>query len=173
MFGLTHEIMINENAEAVWAFMSNLPVSLLCRPVHRGFEWAGSETTPREGTRFVLEQRLAGIPFRHEARVTRWEPPRRFGIAQWHSRHPRWGFSHTYGYSISPSEHSNGSILSYRLAGSFGNWPIEKISIPLVGSMMLNELQALKAAIESTDKTSVSQQANLSRLAEMPALGTG
>ena len=173
MFRLEEAIIVEESPQVVWAFLSNLPVSLICHRQRRSFQWL-SESQSGMGSRYQLEQRLLGFAWQQEGRVTRWEPPRSLALAHWTPRWPRWGFGHQLRLAIQPVEgQPQAAWLSSMVIGRLGPWYAEPLLGLVVRRNMRQQLQALKRAIESTDKGDSVQQNRAPRLAEVPAAGLG
>ena len=174
MFRKEYAILVEENPQVVWAFISNLPVSLTCHRAGRGFQWR-DDPKPKVGSRYVLEQNLLGFTLRHEGRITRWNPPHSFALAHWTPKRPRWGFGHQQRLGVQAVDGSpQVSELRSIVIGSMGPWYVEAPFQRLVRRNMLDHLQALKRAIESTNKGgSPVQKAAPQLAAEIPAAGIG
>lgn len=173
MFRLDEAILVEEAPQVVWAFLANLPVSLTCHRRRRAFRWL-SEPQPGPGSRYQLEQRILGVAWRQEGRVTRWEPPLSLALAHWTPRWPRWGFGHQLRLAVQPvEERALEAWLSSTVIGRLGPWYAEPLLRLVVRRSMRQQLQALKVAIESTDKGDSAQQSRSPRLAEVPAAGLG
>ena len=173
MFRLDHDILVEESPKVVWAFLANLPVSMTCHRMRRRFQWHGSPK-PDEGMRFTLELNLLGITFRREGRVTTWGPPDQLAMALWSPRHPRRGYSSQQRWRVHPVDgRPQAARLQIVVAGSLRSWLLESILKHIVRRGLLDHLEALKRAIESTDKYGRTQRKSAQRLAEMPAVGAG
>lgn len=173
MFRLEHAILIEESPNVVWAFLANLPVSLTCHRLRRRFQWIG-DPKPGLGSQYALELNLPGITLRQEGRITRWEPPHSLAMAQWTPRHPHRGFARQQRMSVHPVDgRPLAAVLRSTIVGSRGPWYVEAPFKEIVRRSMLDHLEALKRAIESTDKSGRTQQDPARHLAEMPVAGTG
>lgn len=173
MFRLEHDILIEESPRVVWAFLVNLPVSLTChRPRYR-FEWIGTPK-PGLGGQYSLELNLPGTILQREGRITWWEPPNSLAVAQWRPRHPYRGSTRQQRLSVNPVEGRPGaSILRSIIVGHQRPWYVEALFKEIVRRSMLDHLEALKRAIESTDRSGRTRRDTARHLAEMPAASTG
>ncbi|UCH09758.1 MAG: hypothetical protein JSU61_11150 [Fidelibacterota bacterium] len=173
MFKLEYHILINESPKVVWAFVANMPVSMTCHRLRRRFQWING-AKPEEGARYIVELELLGLSFRQEGRVVIWEPPHQLAMAQWAPRHPRRGYSYQRRLSVHPVEgRPQAAILRLAILGSLRPWLVERILKQFVRRGMLDHLEVLKRAIESTDKYGRAQMKSARRLAEVPAVGAG
>ncbi len=173
MFRLEHDILIEESPQVVWAFLVNLPVSLTCHQLRYRFQWIGTPK-PGLGGRYSLKLNLPGIILQREGRITRWEPPHSLAMAQWSQRYPQRGFTRQQRLSVHPVEgRSQAAILRSTIVGNQRPWYVEALFKEIVRRGMLDHLEALKRAIESTDRSGSAQRDPARHLAEMPAAGTG
>jgi len=173
MFRLEHDIIIEESPEVVWAFLANLPLSLTCHRLRHRFQWIGT-AKPGLGSRYALELNLPGITLRQEGRITRWEPPHSLALAQWNQRHPHHGFTRQQRLSVHQvNGQPQAAVLCSTIVGSRGPWYIEAPFKGIVRRSMLDHLEALKRAIESTDKSGRARHDPAQHLAEIPVVGTG
>ncbi len=173
MFRREVALVVEESPQVVWAFVSNLPVSLTCHRARRSFQWR-NDSKAQLGSRYGLEQSLLGITYRQEGRVTRWEPPHGFALAHWSPRRPRWGFSHQQRFGVHAVEgRPRAAELRCTVIGGLGPWYVELPLKWFVRRSMLDHLQALKRAIESTEKDGSARRDQPARLAQLPAASLG
>jgi len=173
VFRLEHDILIEKSPEVVWAFLANLPVSLTCHRLRYRFQWIGAPN-PGLGGRYSLELNLPGIILQREGRITRWEPPHSLAMAQWSPRHPHRGFTRQQRLSVHLVEGRPGvSVLRSTIVGNQRPWYVEILFKEIVRRSMLDHLEALKRAIESTDRSGRALRDPAGHLAEMPVAGTG
>ncbi len=180
MFRLEHDILIEESPSVVWAFLANLPVSLTCHRLRYRFQWIGTPK-PGLGGRYSLELNLPGTILQREGRITWWEPPYSLAVAQWRPRHPYRGFTPPLAgfarqqrLSVNPVEGRAGaSILRSIIVGHQRPWYVEALFKEIVRRGLLDHLEVLKRAIESTDRSGRTRRDMARHLAEMPAAGTG
>ncbi|MFB0517262.1 MAG: SRPBCC family protein [Candidatus Neomarinimicrobiota bacterium] len=173
MFRLEYTIRIEESPQVVWAFLANLSVSLTCHRRRHRFHWIG---TPKPGldSRYSLELCLPGVTLRREGRVTRWEPPRSLVVAQWGLRRHQRGFTHQQRLSVQPVEgRPKTAVLQSVVVGSLGPRLVELAFKEIIRRSMLDHLDALKLAIESSDKSGRPQRDTAGQLAEVSIVGTG
>ncbi|MBA7711620.1 MAG: hypothetical protein GH143_01560 [Calditrichaeota bacterium] len=173
MFRLEHDILIEKSPEVVWAFLANLPVSLTCHRLRYRFQWIGAPK-PGLGGRYSLELNLPGIILQREGRITRWEPPHSLAMAQWSPRHPHRGFVRQQWLSVHPVDGCPlAAVLRSTIVGSWGPWYVEAPFKEIIRRSMLDHLEVLKCAIESTDRSGRARQDPARHLAEMPVVGAG
>ncbi len=173
MFRLDHTILIEESPKVVWGFLANLPVSLTCHRRRCRFQWIGNPR-PGEGSHYMLELSLLGLALRQEGRVTRWDSPHGMAMAQWCPQFPRRGFTHQQRFNVHLVQgRPQAAVLQSTVVGGLGPWLVEVVFKEIVRRSMLEHLEALKRAIESTDKSGRPLRDPAGRLAEMPVMGAG
>ncbi len=156
----------------VWAFVTNLPISLTCHQPRLRFQWIGNAKLG-EGGRYLLDYRLPVITLRNEGRITLWNPPTSLATALWNPSHPRRGFARQQRLKVQTVEGlSNTAMLQLAITGSRSPWLCEVFYKEIVRRSMHNHLQALKRVIESTEKIGRVQADPASTLAGIPAAST-
>jgi hypothetical protein len=171
MVKLEHSIMIRERPQVVWSFLSNLPVSQVCRRGRRSFEWIDSPK-PAVGSGYTTQMRLFGIGYIQEGKITRWEPPGSFALTLWNQRHPRIGFTHQLRYAIDRNEsQAYTSILHCTVIGNYRPKLVELVFKEIYRRSMIDHLVLLKQAIEATDKNGHAVRPATQRIAEASAVG--
>ncbi|NQU68109.1 MAG: SRPBCC family protein [Candidatus Marinimicrobia bacterium] len=150
MINISLDIHIRANREVVWAYMSDILLSLAHNRLHREIIPKGSSHA-RKGREFVISHRtFLGTHDMHAIiqECIPWE------CIQIHEsfQNPRTkGFLHTCTFHMTPS--SKGTKLIYTLEGTFGNLVQNIMYKPIARGIMLEELFRIKHAIESAEPT--------------------
>jgi hypothetical protein len=168
MYRLTHDIMIDEGPDAVWAFLGNLRVSLSCNRFLDGFSWAAAPR-PEPGCRFTFDLNLMGFRLHRDCVITQWEPPDRLALAEWSAHLPGRWWTQQHRFIIDQvAGRPDVTLMTYTVVGNLAPWPVELPFRVAIRSNMLDYLVNLKRAIESSDKSGLPRKAAAGRLASMP-----
>lgn len=171
MFKLEQNIRIKEHPQAVWSFLSNLPVSQVCWPGRSSFQWVDSPK-PAVGSRYITETRFIGIGYVQEGKITRWEPPGSLALTQWNHKHPRLGFTHQLRYRVEGIEsQAQAAFLHATVVGNYGPKLLELVFKEIYRRSLIGHIVLLKQAIEATDKNGRVAGHTTQRIAEVPAVG--
>ena len=159
MIRLSEEILINEDIQKVWAFLSNLKFSLSFNRFHVEIKFFG-QFSVNNNSEFIIVHNFGFGNLDMIAKVIECIPLKRLAISEQPIKPNKKWFSHKIVFEL--QKNGDFTNLCYSLSGTYGG-KVQNISFkPILKRVLKEEIKKIKIAIESSD--SVPENLNIGNI---------